>query len=164
MDKLVKLYPKEVRHVFLHNPLPFHKKAMPAAEAAQAVFALKGAEAFFKYHDLVFENQKNLDRSDLEGHAQKMGMDMKKFKQALDKKEHRPAIRKMQAVARRLGASGTPAYFINGRFMNGARPLAAFRKLVNEELGKARKLVKDKKIARDKIYGVIMKTAIKKVN
>lgn len=164
MAKLLELYPKDVRLVFMHNPLPFHKKAMPAAEASQAVFALKGAEAFFKYHDTLFENQTALDRADLEGYAEKMGVDMKKFKEALDKHEHKTVIEQMQAVARRLGASGTPAYFVNGRFLSGAQPLSRFRTLVDEELAKAKKLLTDKKIARDQVYAHIMKTAKKKVD
>ncbi|MEO6603568.1 MAG: thioredoxin domain-containing protein, partial [Polyangiaceae bacterium] len=46
--------PKKVRMVWKNNPLPFHNNARPAAEAAMAVFGLKGSEAFWKFHDTAF--------------------------------------------------------------------------------------------------------------
>ena len=38
------------------------------------------------------------------------------------------------AAAEELGASGTPAFFINGIFLNGAQPFEAFDRLIQEEL------------------------------
>jgi protein-disulfide isomerase len=36
--------------------------------------------------------------------------------------------------ARRLGVSGTPGFFINGRFLSGAQPFDAFKKKIDAEL------------------------------
>ena len=49
--------PTKVRMVWKNNPLPFHPNARPAAEAAMAVFGLKGSDAFWKFHDTAFANQ-----------------------------------------------------------------------------------------------------------
>ena len=38
----------------------------------------------------------------------------------------------------RVGADGTPATFINGRFLSGAQPYEAFKRLVDEELAKVK--------------------------
>jgi protein-disulfide isomerase len=33
-----------------------------------------------------------------------------------------------------LGITGTPAFFINGRFLSGAQPLETFTRMIDEEL------------------------------
>ena len=53
-------YGPSVRIVWKNNPLPFHPNAKPAAEAAAGVAALGGNDAFWRFHDLAFENQKDL--------------------------------------------------------------------------------------------------------
>lgn len=39
--------------------------------------------------------------------------------------------------ATKLGITGTPAFFINGRFLNGAQPLEKFVQIIDEELAQA---------------------------
>ena len=157
---VIKKHPKDVRLVFMHNPLGFHKQALGAAEAAQAVFHLKGSEAFWKFHDLAFENQKEgLGREALEGYAKKVGVDMKKFKKALDEKKYRREVKRQMAKARKFGVTGVPGFFINGRFLGGAQPASKFEKLIKEELRKAKKLMARKKLKRGQVYEHIMKKA-----
>ena len=38
--------------------------------------------------------------------------------------------------AEKLGVGGTPAFFVNGRFLSGAQPFASFKNLIDQELGK----------------------------
>ncbi len=45
-------------------------------------------------------------------------------------------VAKDQAEARALGVSGTPGFFVNGRFLSGAKPVSSFQKLIDEELEK----------------------------
>jgi len=163
VKELVGEYPKDLRLFFFHSPIPNHKKAFLAAEAAQAVFHLKGTEAFWKFHDILFENRSALDQSDLESYGKQVAVEAKKFKEALDKRTYQRTLRRHQARYRRVGGSGVPGFFINGRWLSGAQPKAKFKSLIDEELAKARKLVKEKKIARSKVYEHIMKTALKKV-
>jgi len=61
--------------------MPFHAHAALAAEAAQEVFAQKGASAFWEYHDLLFAAQAKdgLERPNLERLAWKLGVDLKRF-------------------------------------------------------------------------------------
>jgi len=67
LDQVKTTYgPDKVRLVWKNQPLPFHDKAKPAAEAAQAVFALKGSDGFWKFHDLAFKNQKDLSADSYE--------------------------------------------------------------------------------------------------
>ena len=60
----------KLRVVFKHAPLPFHPNAKPAAEAAVAVRALGGDRAFWKFHDLLFQNQADLGPAKYEAWAQ----------------------------------------------------------------------------------------------
>ena len=47
---------------------------------------------------------------------------------------HRAAVQRDLDEAARLGLSGTPAFFINGRPLTGAQPLEAFVRVIEEEL------------------------------
>jgi len=159
IHNLMAAYPKDVRLFFLHNPLPFHNHAMDAAEAACTAFRLGGSKAFWKYHDILYSHQQNLTRSDLEGYAKQIGVDPAKFKKALNDHTCKDAIAAQKALAAKMGARGTPAFFINGKFLSGARPLGDFKRLVEDGLIRAKKLIKNKKITASHVYDEMMKTA-----
>ncbi|MFK7989298.1 MAG: serine/threonine protein kinase PknE [Sandaracinaceae bacterium] len=135
LDQVQERYGRDVRIVFKHNPLPFHSDAMPAAEAASEVYARRGSEAFFRYHDRLFENQRELTRDNLIAWAREENVAVGP---ALDDHRHRSAIEADQTLARSLGASGTPSFFINGRNLRGAQPFPAFQSVIDEELVRAR--------------------------
>lgn len=137
-DELLQRYPNELRIVWMNNPLPFHQDALPAAQAALEAFDQGGDTQFWAYHQRLFANQRALGRADLERYAQEIGLDMTMFRAALDNNEHRQTITDQAAIARRLGASGTPSSFINGRNVRGAQPAAAFIPVIDEELTRAR--------------------------
>ncbi len=141
MHKIVKAFPKGVRLVFKNNPLSFHKHAELAAQAAYTVFALKGDAAFWKYHDKLFANRRDLGRPNLEKWANELGVDLTKFRKALDTGTYRKIIQDQQQGVEKLGARGAPAFFINGRFVSGARPFDFFKGRVNEEIEKAQKIM-----------------------
>ncbi len=142
LEQIRETYGNDVRIVFKNNPLPFHPNAMPAAEAAREVLAQGGPEKFWRYHDVLFENQQNLTRENLEQWAEQLGgINMARFRQALDGHTHQARIQEDQRLAQQLGASGTPSFFINGRNLRGAQPFPAFQAVIDEELRRARQLV-----------------------
>jgi protein-disulfide isomerase len=126
-------YPDSVRIVFKHNPLPFHKDANLAAQAA--VEATKQGR-FWEFHDKLFQNNKSLKREDLERHAQDLGLDLQRFRAALDTSAHTAQVQRDMSEAQSLGATGTPAFFVNGRFVSGAQPFERFKTLIDEEIGR----------------------------
>ena len=138
IDQLTKEYGDKLRIAFKHNPLGFHPRAKPAALAAEAA----GKQGkFWEMHDKLFENQKQLTDENFVAWAGELGLDVEQFKKdladpALDKK-----VTAQQAQGMTLGARGTPAFFINGRFLSGAQPVDNFKKLIDEEMKKAEKLV-----------------------
>jgi protein-disulfide isomerase len=152
VDKVVEEYGNDVRVLWKNNPLPFHDQAMPAAIAAMEVHEQAGDRKFWKYHDKLFQNQKSLSRSNLEKFAKELGgINMAQFKRALDNEEHKDEIKKEQKLARSLGATGTPAFFINGRNIRGAQPFPKFKSVIEEELKRAKKIAKNG-TPRSKVY------------
>jgi len=148
-------YGKDVRVVWMNNPLPFHKNAKPAATAALEAHAQKGDKAFWAMHEKMFANQKALTTDNLEKWGKEIGLNASKLKKALADDKFAKTIQAQQTLATSLGARGTPAFFINGRNLRGAQPLAAFTSLVDEELAKAKALV-EKGTPRAKVYETII--------
>ncbi len=141
VNSILEEYGRDVRVIWQNNPLPFHQNAGPAAMAMLEAFDQGGSEKAWQMHAILFENQRALSRSDLEGYAQRIGLNMAQFRSALDNNEHQAAIDRQQQLARGLGATGTPAFFINGRNLRGAQPLDRFKAVIDEELTRARALV-----------------------
>ncbi|MDB4932733.1 MAG: Periplasmic thiol disulfide interchange protein DsbA [Myxococcaceae bacterium] len=128
-------YGDRVRFVWRDYPLPFHPNAMPAAEAAQEAFAQRGNAGFWRFHDHLFENQQHIERADLERYAQEQGLDMARFRAALDNHTHQARIRADMAAADASGAQiGTPAFFIAGKFVAGALPFEEFQRRIDAAL------------------------------
>jgi protein-disulfide isomerase len=134
LAKIKETYGKDVRVVFRHQPLPFHPNAKPAAEASMAAHE---QGKFWEMHDKLFSNQSALDRATFEKYAQELGLDMGKFKAALDSNKYDEYIVQDSTQGAQLGATGTPTFFINGRQIVGAKPPEVFRRVIDEELKKA---------------------------
>jgi protein-disulfide isomerase len=166
IKKVMDAYKGKVKVVFHHNPLRFHKQAMMAAIASHEVFKQKGNKAFWEYHDKLFANQKKIrseGRKFLEQAAKEVGVNMTKFKKALDEETHKQEIQKMKMRSRRLGARGTPTFFVNGRKLRGARPFPAFKALIDEELKKAEAAIAAGKATKQNYYATVMKKGLDKV-
>src|SRR5690606_14713045 len=125
--------PEKLRIVWKHHPLPFHKAARPAHEAAAAVMDLAGSEAFWKVHDLAFANHKALTPDNFKKWAKEAGVDPAKFEAALKDKKYAAKVDEDMAVARKIGASGTPAFRINGVELSGAQPVDKFVEIIDAQ-------------------------------
>jgi protein-disulfide isomerase len=134
IEELRKEYGADLRYAFKHNALAFHKQARPAAIAAEAA----GEQGkFWEMHDKLFENQRDLSEANFIAWARELGLDVKRFERDLASTTLADRVDRHQRQANDLGARGTPAFFINGRFLSGAQPLGSFRTLIDEEKRKA---------------------------
>jgi protein-disulfide isomerase len=124
-------YGEQVRIVFKHLPLSMHSKAPQAHAAAQAA-ANQGK--FWEMHDLIFANQRELTEVKYIEYAGQLGLDVDQFKVDLASPETKRKVDADVAEAGRLGVTGTPGFFINGRFTSGAKPFAEFKRLIDAEL------------------------------
>ncbi len=119
--------------VFKHMPLSMHAKA-PGAHAAAESANQQGK--FWEMHDKIFENQRQLDDATYLVYAEEIGLDIPKFKTDLGSETVKSRIGADVAQAGKLGVTGTPAFFVNGRFLSGAQPFTSFKRLIDEELAK----------------------------
>ena len=111
--------------------MSFHTRAQIAAEAAQCAHA---QGKFWEYHDLLFANQGALGDEELRVHAADLELDASEFDSCLSNGRFRNDVTNDLADGGRFGVPGTPAFFVNGRFLKGHQPFEAFAKLIDEEL------------------------------
>jgi protein-disulfide isomerase len=147
-------FPGRIRIVWHNHPLPIHPHAMQAAEAVMEAFAQKGAAGFWKMHDLVLENQGGAgqERAALEQYAATVGLDLARFRAALDGSVHRAAIEADGKAAEAAGLPATPGFAItagtqtpsansgsiHGYRVSGAQSLSRFRRVVRRALQEAK--------------------------
>ncbi|HKB35418.1 MAG TPA: DsbA family protein [Gemmataceae bacterium] len=137
LDALLEQYPKDVRLVYKMHPLPMHANAMIAAQAA---LAAQAQGKFLEMHHKLYESSAALSRDKILEIAAGLGLNMKRFTKDMDSEEVKNRIDRETREAMDIGAGGTPAAFVNGRYVSGAKPLEYYKSLVDEEL----KWAKDK--------------------
>ncbi len=131
INALLESYPDKIRYYTMNNPLSFHKRALAAAMTARAA----GRQGkFWEMHHLLFENTKALNDEDLVNYAEKLELDLEKFNKDRNDEKLKGVILKEQAQAVKNRATGTPAFFINGKKLSGAKPLDAFKKAIEDAL------------------------------
>lgn len=136
VKEVMKKYGSKIKLVYRHYPLPFHHDAKPAALAAACA---QEQNKFWQYHDMLFDNQNALKDTDLVTYAKKLSLNEKKFSECVASKKHEGMIDADTEAGKKLGVTGTPAFFINGRMLSGARPAEDFEELINVELEAAKK-------------------------
>jgi len=118
--------------VFRHLPLEsLHPYAMGAALASEAA---RKQGKFWEFHDKLFANQSNLTLNDMKQYAKELNLDMAQFEKDLVNLDLKKRVNDDMAEARALGVTGTPGFFVNGKFLSGAKPFEAFATAIDEEL------------------------------
>jgi protein-disulfide isomerase len=131
VDQILEEYEGKVRFVHLDFPLGNHPGAIPAARASRCA-AEQGK--FWDYHRNLMIEKGSLDKADLEGRAATLGLDASKFSECIGSDRHDVDIRAELEYGTSVGVTGTPAYFINGRMVSGARPFPDFAAIIDAEL------------------------------
>lgn len=130
----------KVRLVFLHNPLPFHDRAYAAAVAASTVRELSGSDAFFEFVELALSNQSDLTDENFVTWAGMAGTEPRAFREAIAAQKLRAKVDADMALARSIGAHGTPEFRINGVTLSGAQSLDKFEQIIEQQIAEAVKL------------------------
>ena len=134
LKEIVKSYGNKVRLVFRQLPLTsIHPFAQKAAEASLCA-AAQGR--FWEMHDLMFQEQEKLGEADLKKKAGQLGLDTAAFDKCLDGDRFAAQVREDIRAGAAGGADGTPALFVNGRFLNGTRPYEDIAEIIDEELSR----------------------------
>ena len=117
--------------MFRDFPLAMHQNAQPAAEAAQCA---RAQGKFWEYHDKLFANQQALGKDQLRVYAAEVGLNGEEFNACFDGGKYRDEVQQDMKEGGALGVTGTPAFFVNGRFLSGAQPFESFARIIDEEL------------------------------
>ena len=135
LNDLTARYGDRVKLVFRDYPIDqLHPGARTAHVAARCAHE---QGKFWAYHDVLFEKSPHTD--DLKGYARQVGLDLSAFERCLASKKYASAVQKDIDAGSKLGVTGTPAFFINGRLVSGAQPLEAFVQVIEDELQRATK-------------------------
>ncbi|MCI0370063.1 MAG: DsbA family protein, partial [candidate division NC10 bacterium] len=104
--------------------------------AAQATECAREQERFWPYHDKLFESQGGLafTNAKLKRYARELGLEVGAFTQCLDSGKYRQKVEEETRLGFRLGARGTPTFFLNGRMLPGAQPFEVFQAAIEEAL------------------------------
>ena len=132
----------KVKVVFIDDPLPFHKNAFKAAEAAHCA----GEQGkYWQMHDRIFSNQNALEPKDFSEYAKAIELDVPKFQQCLDSGKYGEQIKKNMAEAQKAGVTGVPAFLMGNtdpdkktvkatKKLLGAQPYAQFKEAIDSLL------------------------------
>jgi protein-disulfide isomerase len=134
MAEVEKKYGDKVRVVFRQYPLPFHQNAQKAAEAS---LCAQDQGKFWEMHDAMFANQQELGVDQLKAKAASLGLNADKFNKCIDSGEKNATIQADLKEGQAAGVNGTPAMFVNGRFINGAVPIDQITTVIDDELRRA---------------------------
>jgi protein-disulfide isomerase len=138
-EHLVKAYPTEVRLYFKDYPLEqIHPWAKTASVGGRCVFK-QNADAFWEYHDWVFENQAALTAENVKTRihefAKSKNWNMEQLEACMVSPEAGAEVDRSAAEARSLGVSSTPTMFINGRKVPYAIKWENLKQVVDFEIG-----------------------------
>lgn len=130
----------KVRLVFRDFPLGFHKKAIPAAVAANCA----GEQGkYWEVHDFLFQDKGNLSKEAVLNSSDSLGLDKAKLQACMDDKSKEEEITKDFQEGQKYGVRGTPSYFIGkttengkieGTFIRGAQPYTVFKEEIDKQL------------------------------
>ena len=146
MDQIFSTYKNDVNIVFRHFPLGFHQNAHKEAEASECVAELGGNDAFWKFHDYIFEkttsNGTGFALDQLPVAAKASGVDAKKFQTCLDSGKYVKFVDDQEQEGIAAGVQGTPGNFIinnqtkESKEISGAVPFSTFQSAIDAILGK----------------------------
>ncbi len=160
-ENIGKTFGKQAWVFFKDFPLEnMHPWAKPAAMAGRCIFHQQ-PNAFWDYHDWIYEHQAEIDpdnlKSKIMGWAETKGIETKSISTCIDTKATEKEVDREIAEGRALGVSGTPTIFINGRPLSGAIPFATLEQIINIELAYLKKFAK----ADEKCCEVSLPSAVK---
>lgn len=125
----------QVRYLIRDLPLPFHGNANAAAQAARCA---GDQNQYWEMHDQLFETQETWSTGDPSEHfsglAGDLGLNVSTFDSCLSSEKYKAAVDADAALASKVGATGTPSFFVNGNMIVGAQPFSAFESAIEAEL------------------------------
>jgi protein-disulfide isomerase len=129
---LLERFAGRVRFVFRHFPLEeVHPHALAAAQAAECA---GGQGKFWEMHDVLFANQDHLQGPHLRTYAERLGLDMARYRAEMDDQVYLQRVREQLQSGLDSGVRATPTFFLNGRIEDVSFGLRALFDVVEAAL------------------------------
>ena len=134
LAQLESRYGEKIKLVFRDFPIEnLHPGATKAHEAARCA---NEQGKFWAYHDKLFAGPSKSSPEIFKGLARELGLEIARFETCYDSGKYQAAVKADIEEGQRVGVTGTPAFFINGRLVSGAQPLDAFTRVIDDELAR----------------------------
>ncbi|MEJ2102016.1 MAG: thioredoxin domain-containing protein [Desulfobacterales bacterium] len=132
LEQVLEKYPHDVKVVFKNFPLRNHRFAMKAAIAA---LAAQSQGKFWEFHDLLYQNYKQLSDQKIQEIAQEVGLNLEEFEKKINDPATARQVGQDLLEGQEIGVRGTPTVYINGiRLKN--RSLYGFEEAIDRQLEK----------------------------
>ena len=132
LAEVLSRYPDDVRLVHRHFPLDnIHPFARPAAEAAMCA---EEQDRFWAYHDAIFARRGKLEEDSFMAIAKELELDLEAFETCVEERRHAEFVQEDIEAGERAGVTGTPAFYINGIPLKGARDVDQLSGVIESEL------------------------------
>jgi len=107
--------------------------------AAEASECAADQEAFWEYHDYLFEthrgeNQGAFSKENLKGFAEELGLDTVTFNECLDSGKYIQVVQSETTAGQQLGVQSTPTFLVNGQPVVGAQSFEVFEQVIENSL------------------------------
>jgi len=129
--QILEKYGGNVSFVFKDMPLPSHNLSRELAEAAKCA---NEQNAYWEYHDKLFEQQENMTEQKMKDIAAGIGMNASQFNSCLDSRKYAAEVEQDYQDGVAAGIFATPTYFVNGKSVIGLRAFAELEKIVAGEI------------------------------
>ena len=131
IEQVLKEYEGKIKFVRKDFPLAFHKNAMNAHLAANCA---QDQKKYWEYTEKLWTNKDKLEVDNLKAYANELGFNTQEFNTCLDSQKYKSKIETDINEGQKYGVRGTPAFFINGKMLSGARPYGDFKEIIDKEL------------------------------
>jgi protein-disulfide isomerase len=127
-------YPDQVRVVYRHFPLDsIHPFARPAAEAAMCA---EEQGKFWEFHDQIFALKGKIVEGSLAQIGSDLGLDTTALESCMTERRYQEFVQNDFLAGQAAGVTGTPAFFVNGIALKGARDANELSRIVDSELAR----------------------------
>lgn len=133
LPRLQEAYGDKIKFVYRDMPIIGGQISLQAAVAANCAH---DQGKFWDFHNLLFNNNQARDTTAFIGFADELGLDTDTFQACLSDQAKVNEVTLDLLDGQALGISGTPAFYINGRFVSGAQPFETFALLIDTELAR----------------------------
>jgi len=134
LAEVLERYPEQVRLVHRHFPLDsIHPQARAASEAAMCA---DEQQRFWEFHDAIFARGGRLTAESFVEIGTELDLDLDAFGQCVGERRYEAFVAADFEAGEGAGVTGTPAFFVNGIPLKGARDADEISRVVESELAR----------------------------